>query len=224
MDTRSLINTNLTEFTQAYYKGYRVITHRGPLAEEYLAGNLEAIQLALSKHRRIFAFRVDLRMPDDFNFNDTAVISRFLGSFNAKVKADLAKKAKQRRVHQCYVTYIWAREISPSESKPHYHLVLMLNAHEYQSLGDVSTLSGNVSAMVKQAWASALRRGLLDTHTLVHFPESPWYEINQYQPDWDVDFADLFYRASYLTKLTTKVYGDNKNSYNTGCLKAFAGG
>lgn len=213
MNNRIPSNTNLTAFTARNYRGYRVLANHCPLAREYLDVTFGVLEHALWQHPRTFAFRVDLHLPGGYDFSDSKVISRFWNSLRSKIKSDFLRKSKSGRVHPSELNYIWARECP--DGKPHYHLVVLLNADAYDCLGRMDAYEGNLAAMVKQAWTSALGRSgdLKAVSVLVHFPQNAEYRIDRGFQSWQADFADLFYRASYLTKIRTKVFGNQKNTF-----------
>ena len=56
-------NNNLKLIFDETYEGFKVQHQYAPLVEEYLSRTLYVTQLALIRHARTFAFRVDLRFP-----------------------------------------------------------------------------------------------------------------------------------------------------------------
>lgn len=58
-------NNNLKLFFGDSYEGFDVLQQYAPLVNEYLSRALCVTRLALLKHPRTFAFRVDLRFPAD---------------------------------------------------------------------------------------------------------------------------------------------------------------
>jgi hypothetical protein len=72
---------------------------------------------------------------------------------------------------------------------------------------------------MEEAWASAL--GLPDDQVdgLVEIPRNAEYRLNRYLRAGDEDvLPGLFYRASYLCKSATKLYGDNHHCF--GCSRS----
>ncbi|WP_339652137.1 YagK/YfjJ domain-containing protein [Halopseudomonas pelagia] len=63
---------------------------KGPFVAAYLSRLKHTIDRALAQYPRVLAFRVDLRLPADQSLpdrtDDHGVISRFTGSFKAKVR------------------------------------------------------------------------------------------------------------------------------------------
>ena len=60
----------------------------------YLRRNLEVLEHAFRTYSKVFAFRVDLRLPDDFNYYDTNLITRFFASLKAMLNTDYANKKR----------------------------------------------------------------------------------------------------------------------------------
>ena len=66
-----------------------------------------------------------------------------------------------------------------------------------------------------QAWASALGLSVEDVRGLVEIPANPAYCIRRNDPQSQADF---FYRASYLCKVATKVYGNGLHGFGASRL------
>jgi hypothetical protein len=78
---------------QTRYLTLPILPKEGGMYTAYLDCNWALIEYALRCYSKVFAFRVDLRLPDGYNYYDTNLITRFFSSFKAIVKADyLAKK------------------------------------------------------------------------------------------------------------------------------------
>ncbi|PHI30137.1 inovirus Gp2 family protein [Budvicia aquatica] len=194
-----------------------IIGSYGPLNPDYLNRMTKTIQAALKEHPRTFALRVDLRLPDDILARtDPALISRFMDSLKAKLKADLAKKESEgKRVHPSTLRYVWVREFNEQEDKKHYHVLLLLNKDAYAFLGDYRQQTGNLAALITQAWLSAL--GINDERyqSLTYFPKNPCYYLNIKMLDTDGVYAKLMTRVSYLAKERSKISADGERNF--GC-------
>lgn len=242
MAARHPQNTNLTLHTQGLFQGLPAQLHRGPLIKEYLEQILRTICNALREHPRTFAVRVDLHLPDYFNYLEkagTSVISRFTASLKAQVSADIESKSRKGlRVHPCTVRHIWAKEKN-SSLLDHYHVVLFFNRDAYNRLGSLTADSGNIAARIKRAWASALGVDFVFVENLVQFAKNGTYCVNAGSvPDnrsaseiyWDDingrsgrpldirSLESLFARLSYLAKADSKNYGDRSKSFD--CSRA----
>lgn len=201
----------------------------GELNNDYLNKINQVVQIAIDEYKRVFAFRVDLRIPvdlDDYHMQHRdnpsyrarrlkGEITRFLDSFKSIVQCDLIyKKRKGRKVCIFKPRFIWCKERNQSDNY-HYHVIILLNKDVYFTLGDFNSDKSMAFKVVK-AWASAL--GLIDVNhakRLVHFPTNPSYFIDRNSSSFESQYEDLFYRASYLAKIETKEYGSRQ--HNFGC-------
>jgi hypothetical protein len=208
-------NNNLTLFFDQTFKGFDVLHQYAPLIEEYLSSALCVAQLALLKHPRTFAFRVDLHFPADWSFdtNDNKPLERFIASFRAKIFHNRQLRAKESgHPHDTTVSYIWCREIGEASGVPHYHLAILLNRDAFFKLGKFETGRKNLFNLMVEAWASALKLPVEDVRGLVEIPENATYSLTK--DDWDA-FNDFFRRVSYLCKAETKHFGDGVHSFGT---------
>jgi len=83
-------NNNLHLHYGEAFEGLPVMVDKGPFIQEYLSDLKHTIDLAMAEYPRVLAFRVDLRLPQGIDLPEYAytnqVISRFIDSFNAKIK------------------------------------------------------------------------------------------------------------------------------------------
>lgn len=211
-------NSNLHLHRDDAFDGLPVMADKGPFIRAYLARLKQTIDRALDQYPRVLAFRVDLRLPrrielpDDVDTND--VIRRFIASFSSKIEhnRDMARKVN-KYAHDSRVRYVWARE-EGLLGRPHYHLVIMLSLDAFYTVGKISSDNENIFHRLQQAWASALRLPVGAVSGLVELPNNPMYRLRR---DGDETYRDLFYRASYLCKDATKVFGDGKHAF--GCSR-----
>ena len=197
--------------------------NHGPLNNHYLNRIVETLDCSLSEYPRTMAVRIDLRLPDIADPNnsmdvdspthfmnlDQKVISRFFASLQAQIKHDLnCKRGEGKRVHPCRVRYVWVRECS-AEFKWHYHVVLFLNKDAYAHLGDFKVLDikSNLVSKIRQAWLSALGGDYEDCVGLVYIPENAVYYLDANNLSNHV-YGDFIYRCSYMAKHDTKQYGN----------------
>jgi hypothetical protein len=175
---------------------------------------------AMQAHNRVTAIRVDLRMPDDFDGSvlNTCIMTRFIESLKAKVESDLKRKqqAWQRNL-ACDLKYAWVREVGPINGKKHFHVLLLVNKDIYHSLGDFNEESGNLSAMIRQAWCSALGLPFLKYQKLVHFPRGGVVYMDKNHHEFMQQQQLVLDKANYLAKEATKHYGDGQRSF--GCSR-----
>jgi len=195
---------------------YPVLTSIGPLSPYYLDRVLTVLNRALADHPRTLAIRFDLRLPDGYGDVGSDLMTKFVESLKAQIKADLHRRTAQgKRVHLCNMRYAWVRERCDSDS-PHFHVAILLNHDSYHTLGVyVDDQARNMASRIRKAWASALRRLPEEILGLVHFPANPTYSVNANSPDFWAMKTDLFCRLSYFAKLDTKEHGIHSRSF--GC-------
>lgn len=211
------MNLNTASRTRVHnHTCYPVLTSIGPLSPYYLDRILTVINRALADHPRTLAIRFDLHLPYGYGDVGSDLMTKFVESLKAQIKADLHRRAAQgKRVHHCNMRYIWARERADSDS-PHFHVVILLNHDSYHTLGVyVVDQARNMASRIRKAWASTLRRLPEEIPGLVHFPANPTYSVNANSPDFWAMKTDLFRRLSYFAKLDTKEYGIHSRSF--GC-------
>lgn len=212
-------NKNLTIYNQQNFNGWEVVPGY-TLINEYLAKVEQILERALTEHPRTLVIRFDLHFPlipncpDYPREFDSTVVTRFVESFKAQVRADLVKKNREgKRVHPCSVRYLWAKECNAAV-QPHYHFALLLNKDTYYGLGDYTQLGKNLAGKIYRAWASALMYSPDDVIGLVHFPvNTPFYHLEQNSIDFGFKYQDVFRRLSYLAKAETKHYGDRSKNF-----------
>lgn len=186
----------------------------------YQARIAATVDSALQQHRRITAIRIDLRMPDGYGYAEfsSAIITRFFESLKAKVAADLNRKQRAwGRSLVCDLKYVWVREFTPSNGKRHFHVLLLLNKDVYHSLGDFDKESGNLAAMIGQAWCSALAVPFPRHQQLANFSRYGVMYVDANHFSFKNQRRRVLSRADYLAKLATKVYGDGERSF--GCSR-----
>ncbi|HHX8289302.1 TPA: inovirus Gp2 family protein [Vibrio diabolicus] len=189
---------------------------------EYLSKIKSVFDRSLQEHPRTFVIRFDLHLPiqpdcvDTPNPYSSKVISKFIDSIKAHVKADLMAKIRDgKRVHDCTIRYVWVKEKNMSQ-QPHYHVALFLNHDTYFTLGDYNNFGNNIISKIYSAWASALNIEWNLIANLVHIPcETPTYFVNVSSPSYLSDYSSVFYRLSYFAKLETKVFGTKEKNF--GC-------
>lgn len=184
----------------------------------YLDLTNKTIQKALETHNRLLTLCVDLRFPSDdvFHLNNGKVITRFFESLKAKINADIRRKENRwGRKLNCPLFYIWAREFGNVNNNKHYHVLILVNKDIYFTLGDFVREYGNLSAMIKQAWCSAITLPYEKYKSLVHFPNNAHLYLDKNKPDFESQYLHLTERAKYLTKDYTKRYHDGERSFGT---------
>ncbi|TKF74533.1 inovirus Gp2 family protein [Vibrio kanaloae] len=210
---------------------YHGLTIQGSQEENnmlYLDRLLNTMNSALEEYTRVYAIRIDLRLPVDDSFFDclsrdeivsynlrrTNLMKRFTESLSARIEAQARKiRGERKRVHSCNVRYAWVRERDTS-CNDHYHLVLFLNKERFCKAGDYSG-QDSLAALAIKSWASALGCAAEDVCRLVYFPRNHGYHLDSNHKDFSCWYSKLFYRISYLAKKRTKRYGEGHRCF--GC-------
>lgn len=213
-------NNNLSLYYDDTYDGLPVMIETGPFIREYLSDLKRTIDLALAEYPRVFAFRVDLRLPRGIELPDYAytneVISEFFESFTRKIRYD-QERVRQRDGYArgCKVRYAWSREV-PRGGRPHYHVLILLNRDAYYTVGKLRSTRANMINRMEESWASALGLSLGQMSGLVNIPKNAEYRVDRYVHRGEEDeLPELFHRASYLCKVATKSYGDRQRGFDT---------
>lgn len=210
------INKNQQLTWAKYFDAMPVMYEHGPFITEYLHALRAVIDRAMTDYPRVFACRFDLHLPDhhmaDGTYSSNAAVSRFVASLKAKIEHN--RQSRQGDwVHDTRVRYFWVREIGET-GRVHYHFVVLLNADAFNWLGSYASDRDNTSNRIREAWASALNIPVNIAKPLVHFPESPSYQLKRDEPG---SIAAFFHRSSYMCKAKTKQYGDGHHGY--GCSR-----
>ncbi|WP_338517464.1 inovirus Gp2 family protein [Alteromonas gracilis] len=205
---------------QTRYLTLPILPNEEGMYTAYLDSNWALIEYALRCYSKVFAFRVDLRLPDGYNYLDTNLITRFFSSFKAMIKAQYYAKKRNNDgyVHPTEVHFVRVREVGGS-GKPHYHICILLNGNAYWKLGKFAD-SNSLSNKVNAAWASALNThsndgALWPTDGLVSFPDYCSYMLDRSKTDLNYQISELNKRLSYLAKVATKPRGNGIRCYGT---------
>jgi hypothetical protein len=183
--------------------------------------NIETtVKIAALRHPRLFAVRVDLRLPREAALlikaqTDSAVITRFIESLKAQIKADLNRKAKAgKRVHPCELFYAWAREFGAKLHHRHYHALLLFNKDTYAFLGDYEKDEGTLKSIITKAWVRALRLHYPEGKGLAHMVEGGTRYLNGHKGQLDLELRAVLELGDYLAKVATK---QSDGMRNFGC-------
>lgn len=211
-------NTNLSLYCAPTFAGRPLLVSSAPFVSEYLNRLDTTIKRSLDQYSRVFAFRVDLRLPANIQLPACAytnqLIERFIESFKAKIRHNRRMALLNNpKAHASQVRYVWARELG-IHGLPHYHLVILLNRDAFAVLGNFKSNSDNIFHRLESAWASALNLSVAAIGGVVHIPDNPVYYLDRGQSEGQ---NELFKRASYLCKAATKAYGDGQHGF--GCSR-----
>lgn len=212
-------NQNLLIQYGSDYYGMPIQSDKGPFVQQYLERLRGVIENALQQYARVLAFRVDLRFPVGISLPEyhytNQVVERFLESFKAKIRHNRQiARQENKYAHDSNVRFVWAREIG-GNGRPHYHMAILLNFDAFNALGKFEAGRDNMFNRLEQAWASALGLSVEMVRGLVEIPANSAYCLRRHDPQSQADF---FYRASYLCKVATKVYGNGQHGFGASRL------
>ena len=175
---------------------------------------------AFTQYSRVFAFRVDLRFPDNLftrmlsegsSRYHGAVLKAFFAELEKLFVLDqLSQATNGKRVRKTAIRYVWAREQTTEAVVPHYHLMFFLNGDAYCSLGRFKSENMNLANKLRVAWHRAVfeadvsidfcrRRGL------VQLSEEGQHEVFSDDP---VAIKKVLLHAAYLAKKESKRRGE----------------
>ena len=205
---------------QTTYMSNPVLSITDGLYTHYLYRNLEVLEYALRLYGKVFALRFDLRVPLEYNYDDTNLVTRFISSLKAQLNAHYQRKQRETAgyVHATELLYVWTRE-EGRYGKPHYHFCIFLNGDAYRSLGRIELGRENLYNRIVNAWRSALgTHSTLDCNwafdpSLVSIPPNCEYLLERRNPGFNGQYQALYKRLSYLTKVESKPRGNGVNCY-----------
>lgn len=212
-----IINLTEKEFNSLSIKASEM--YKSPIEKYMLRRAVEVTEVMLTKHNRLFAFRTDLRFASEYCIDDTdspflfqrtdsKVITRFLDSLKAQIKAD--HKRVGRKGEPALPAYVWTKERNQSEHF-HYHVMLIFNREVYGYMGDFTkTDANNMSNRIQKAWCSAVGIDYPDYSRLVHFPDKSYRFDRHDAIQRNKEYMHYLFRLAYLTKSNTK---DNYDIY-----------
>lgn len=182
----------------------------------YVEAYLEAVRRVFLKsmrnYRRIFAFRVDLREPENITAEQRQrLVERFVASFKYRIYSRLGQKRKARLYPaNTEVRYVWARERASEDGHIHYHFGFLLNKDAFFTIGQYEPGRANIYNDLVLSWASALGIPPEQGFELIHIPRRAEYRANGRCSE----LSDAFKRFSYLAKAATK-YRDGCHAFGT---------
>lgn len=209
---------SLTEYMQRAEKFYKSKGY--DFNRDSMGKILSVTQNAMECHSKVFAFRVDLRLPRMFFWALLFAERPDYGGYLLRDFIDelcklflidrLDRQSIGKRVHPTTVRYVWAREQTPDAVFPHYHLMIFLNKDAYFKLGRFDSDKMNLANKVRMAWFRALRDDEVPIsfcieQGLVHFPDNPEYVFGKGDDD---AINKMLMRVAYLAKNDTKRRGE----------------
>lgn len=207
---------HLALHTQSTYKGLPLLNIAGGFVGEYLKQLHCTINRSVQRFTKVFAVRVDLRFPQYYSpYGQEVIPNECLQTFIKALRCRLqrykvVKKRSGQRVHSVDFEYVWAREYGPESNKPHFHLLLLFNGNTFNTLGQFSNTKESLYNRIGESWGDALRIHVAEGARFAHFPEGAQYLIDSSNVG---HVSQLFTRASYLAKVTTKNFHDGFHSF-----------
>ena len=200
-----------------YHNGYTVNT--GYTVDAGILNRfISVLDSAMSAYSRVFAFRVDLRLPAGLILTpemEARLIDRFIASFKAKVRSNRAAALKLNpNAHDTDVRYAWGREMN-AQRVLHYHFMFLLNRDAFNSLGSFKAASGNTYTRLVEAWASALGIAVGDAAGLVHVTVGGMFHLDLNSTNYAEIKNQLVHNLSYMAKEETKMLGCGLHRYGS---------
>ncbi|MCG7201470.1 inovirus Gp2 family protein [Marinobacter pelagius] len=208
---RHLKNSNLILTQEAEFNDKQLIPRHHPFIVNYLQRIEETIDDVLNEHLHAIAIRVDLRLPQNFNWENPKgrpLFNRFIDSLKARIDSyGHSLKRNGKRFHPTSIRFLWCREFGES-GHPHYHCILFFNKQTFRGLGRLGVDSTGLYGMISKAWCSALGCTQMEGDGLIFVPQNHLYHLRRGEP-----CTDLFRRASYLAKYRSKVWGLRSHNF-----------
>ena len=196
---------------QGQYGQYPVVTYQDrPLITNYLERLETLLHRVIQLNSRTLAIRIDLRFPLHYQLTQEVdqsneVMTRFFRYLNNELQSAGTKYSTQ-------LHYAWSRE-KHNSTKPHYHLLMLLNGDAFNSLGDMhSSPSGyydkaNLYHRIVRSWAKAIHWPLDQMEGLVHVPQDRVLRqlfVRHLHRHDNAAFQEVFFAGSYLCKEYSK--------------------
>lgn len=204
-------NPNLTVSRYWQYAGLNVQRHKGPNITQYLDRILNRLDKSINNHSEIVVLRFDLHFPGWFDGEDLSkvgenIITRFWESFKSQLKACIRRMQREGiNIQYHSPDYIWCKERNGRGFRCHFHCVLILNQSMYDQLLEYHGGKDPIVYMIGQAWARCLGYSDYEVKGTVYVPDNAVYFVDKNNPE---QYADVFYRLSYLAKSSTKCFDD----------------
>lgn len=181
------------------------------LVPEYQAIIQRTLELELSSFNRVCAMRFDLRFPDNMLYQDPRVISRFIDSFKAHLRAWDSQRLGS---HSIGFSYVWCRERDRSPNW-HYHLIFLFNKDAVCGFGSNIFGDDSIYNRILDSWASAIPIPVEQAIGLVHICKNGVYWLDQRSADFPSQLNLAMERFSYLAKDKTKDINDGYRNFGS---------
>lgn len=191
------------------YQNLDVQSQQGALITNFLKATYRVMSHARNNCSRTLAIRMDLHYSAKMQPSAIHTCNIVMSNFLYYLRREL-DNAQIKYPHA--MRYVWCREQN-SSSKPHYHLLLLLNGNAYRSIGDMRQSVGggyfgqNLFHRIMRAWSQAIGWPIYDSQGLVYIarePTSGQCQTYHFHRDDEMTFARVFHDASYMCKAHTK--------------------
>ncbi len=170
------------------------------LRDDILEAIYTRLRFMTECHPFVLILRYDLRFPQHVHFFDYRhALQNFMNSFSVYLK--------RRNIHYHYV---WVKEIESSVN-PHYHCVFIVSDDQCNSFV--------LNLEAQSIWSRICSESSCDaSESLLHCcprricdGSIQWdVLISGNDPNFEVEFGDIFYWLSYLAKTNTKTFSPGR--------------
>ncbi|TCD18151.1 inovirus Gp2 family protein [Pseudomonas sp. IC_126] len=200
-------NPSLHLYTDTEFYGLPIQSDQVPFIYEHLERLHDVTIAAMARYPRVFAFRFDLHLPKGISMPAEAYTNEVVSRFNAAIKlmvrsARQSARAVNRYAPETDLYWMWTRE--EGDDSQHYHFVMLVNKDAFHTLGRFNSKRDNLYTRIARAWSGALRIPYGEYKGLVHVPTGAVYYLSREE---DSELKEFFYRASYMCKARSKVFG-----------------
>lgn len=209
-------NPNIKLYWKPLFNGFEVLPGIGPFIEPHLTKIDQVISWALEQSSKVYAVRLDLRFPKNYELSglgdfSNEPIQRFFKFLRKRLDSHCQGKPELGlRRHPHNLIGLWSREYDRGHTRPHFHVLIILNGNAFRAIGDISAGGSPLYRMVDESWLSALRCPGFGLDRLVHVCESGQYRMHR--DDHDRVNA-LFRRVSYMAKVRDKDFCDGYHRF-----------
>lgn len=209
-------NPNIKLHWEPHFNGLEVLPGIGPFVEPHLTKIDQAISWAVERSSKVYAVRLDLRFPQNYEFSGLGDFSNVpIQRFFKFLRKRLDRYCQETpgvglRRHPHNLVGLWSREYDKGHTRPHFHILLLLNGQTFRALGDLNARGESLYQMVEDSWLSALWCKGFGRDHLVHRCEAGEYWLTRNDSD---GVNDLFRRASYMAKARDKDFADGYHRF-----------
>lgn len=193
------------------FPSFPTLSDRYSINPKYEVIIQRVLELSLQHCNRVCALRFDLRFPEQGIYQDPKVISRFIDSFKAHLRAWDNQRLGQ---HPIGFGYVWCRERHDSANW-HYHVFFFFNKDAVCGFGSNTFGEENMYNRILSAWASAIGVPAAYANGLVYICKNGAYWLDRRSTDFDKQLALAMDRFSYLAKRETKDFDDGNRNFGS---------